>query len=59
VKIIKFGRVGLDGIESCSEVLIIFSIYEYTTFVTGLAGLQHQGLESEYIGESKATELRG
>jgi hypothetical protein len=27
--------------------------------VTGLAGLQHQGLESEYIGESKATELRG
>jgi hypothetical protein len=27
--------------------------------VTGLAGLQHQELESEYIGESKATELRG
>jgi hypothetical protein len=30
-----------------------------TIFVTGLAGLQYQGLESEYIGESKAIELRG
>ena len=27
--------------------------------VTGLAGLQHQGLENQYIGESKARELRG
>jgi hypothetical protein len=31
----------------------------FLLIVTGLAGLQHQGLESEYIGESKATELRG
>jgi hypothetical protein len=27
--------------------------------VTGLAGLQHQELECEYIGESKTIELRG
>jgi hypothetical protein len=27
--------------------------------VTGLAGLQHQELECEYIRESKTIELRG
>jgi hypothetical protein len=43
------------------ELFFYYFKYSYNTsiIVTGLAGLQHQGLESEYIGESKATELRG
>jgi hypothetical protein len=39
--------------------LVLILLLERALSVTGLAGLQHQGLESEYIGESKATELRG